>query len=104
EDVSGVGIGAVMGEGAREGFVASDQADLAYADMDIPVRGEPGARAARCLIRPRTLAKLIQVADIQGQDLVLDVGGTTGYGAAVMARLARHGVALEGERAQDSDH
>jgi len=98
-DVTDLRIVAAMLELPRERFVASDQADLAYADMDIPVRGEPGARAARCLIRPRTLAKLIQVADIQGQDLVLDVGGTTGYGAAVMARLAREVVALEEDTA-----
>jgi len=98
-DVTDLRLLAAMLELPRERFVASDQADLAYADMDIPVRGEPGGSAGRCLIRPRTLAKLIQTADIQAQDLVLDVGGATGYGAAVMSRLCREVVALEEDSA-----
>src|SRR5437763_16504358 len=88
-DVTDLRLLAAMLELPRERFVASDQADLAYADMDIPVRGEPGGSAGRCLIRPRTLAKLIHAADIHARDLVLDVGGTTGYRAAVMSRSCR---------------
>jgi protein-L-isoaspartate(D-aspartate) O-methyltransferase len=98
-DVTDLRIVAAMLELPRERFVAPDQADLAYADMDIPVRGEPGGSSNRSLIRPRTLAKLIQALDIQAQDRLLDVGGTTGYGAAVMARLSAEVVALEEDSA-----
>jgi protein-L-isoaspartate(D-aspartate) O-methyltransferase len=94
-DVTDLRLLTAMLELPRERFVAPDQADLAYADMDLPVRGEPGGSATRSLIRPRTLAKLIHSADIQAQDVVLDVGGTTGYGAAVIARLGGEVVALE---------
>jgi protein-L-isoaspartate(D-aspartate) O-methyltransferase len=98
-DVTDLRILAAMLELPRERFVAPDQVDLAYADIDLPVRGEPGGSANRSLIGPRTLAKLIQATDIQAQDRVLDVGGTTGYGAAVMSRLGREVVALEEDAA-----
>ncbi len=45
------------------------------------------------------LAKLIHAADIAPGDRVLDVGCATGYGAAVLARVAGQVVALE----QDAD-
>jgi protein-L-isoaspartate(D-aspartate) O-methyltransferase len=98
-DVTDLRLVAAMLELPRERFVAPDQADLAYADMDVPVRGEPGGSATRYLIRPRTLAKLIQAADLEAQDRVLDVGGTTGYGAAVLGRLGGKVVALEEDSA-----
>jgi protein-L-isoaspartate(D-aspartate) O-methyltransferase len=98
-DVNDLRLVAAMLELPRERFVARDQVDLAYADIDLPMRGEPGGRDLRALLRPRTLAKLIQVADVQAEDRVLDVGGTTGYGAAVMSRLGTGVVALEEDAA-----
>jgi protein-L-isoaspartate(D-aspartate) O-methyltransferase len=41
------------------------------------------------------LAKLIQALDIKSIDHVLDVGAATGYGAALLSRLAGSVVALE---------
>ena len=41
------------------------------------------------------LAKLIQAAELEATDRVLDVGCATGYGAAVLARIAGQVVALE---------
>ena len=41
------------------------------------------------------LAKLIQAAELQATDRVLDVGCATGYGAAVLARIAAQVIALE---------
>jgi protein-L-isoaspartate(D-aspartate) O-methyltransferase len=41
------------------------------------------------------LAKLIHAADIKSSDRVLDVGCGTGYGAAVLARMASQVVALD---------
>ena len=43
------------------------------------------------------LAKLIQLADVDARDRVLDVGCATGYAAAVLARLAGEVVGLEPE-------
>jgi protein-L-isoaspartate(D-aspartate) O-methyltransferase len=44
---------------------------------------------------PRTFAKLTQLAEIGPNAVVLDVGCTTGYAAAVLARLAKSVVAVE---------
>jgi len=41
------------------------------------------------------LARLVQAADLAGTDRVLDAGCATGYGAAVLARVAGKVVALE---------
>ena len=73
----------------RERFVPADKRDLAYVDFDMPVA------QGRCLMKPRVLAKLLQVAAIQSTDRVLDVGCGSGYSAAVLARIAAQVVALE---------
>jgi protein-L-isoaspartate(D-aspartate) O-methyltransferase len=98
-DVTDLRILAAMLELPRERFVYPDQAALAYADLDLPVWGEKDGRSRRCLIRARNLAKLIQTAEIADEDRVLDIGATTGYGAAVLARLASEVVALEEDSA-----
>ena len=77
----------------REKFVPGAARALAYAD--VPVALAPG----RYLLDPRSFAKLVQLAGIEADDRVLDVGGGTGYSAAVLARLAGEVVALE----QDAD-
>jgi len=77
----------------REKFVPGAARALAYAD--VPVAMAPG----RYLLDPRSFAKLVQLAGIETGDRVLDVGGGTGYSAAVLARLAGEVVALE----QDAD-
>lgn len=84
---------AAMNVVAREKFVPSAARALAYAD--VPVAVAPG----RFLLDPRSFAKLLQLAQIEATDRVLDVGTATGYSAAVLARLAADVVALE----QDAD-
>jgi protein-L-isoaspartate(D-aspartate) O-methyltransferase len=92
-DVTDLRIIAAMREVPREQFVAPALAGLAYLDLDVPVGAD--AHGARRLIKPMVLAKLIQAADLAATDRVLDVGCATGYGAAVLARIAGHVVALE---------
>lgn len=86
-------IHAAMGAVARERFVPNAARALAYAD--VPVAVAPG----RYLLDPRSFAKLLQLAQIDAGDRVLDVACGTGYSAAVLARLAAEVVALE----QDAD-
>jgi protein-L-isoaspartate(D-aspartate) O-methyltransferase len=94
-DVTDLRILAAMLEIPRERFVPPGKAELAYGDFEMPVADATADSPSRRLITPRTLAKLIQAADVRPDDLVLVVGCTTGYGAAVLARLAAHVVALE---------
>jgi len=96
-DVTDPRILAAMLDLPRERFVPPDLAGLAYADMDLPLTAGRllGVTAARSLLGARNLAKMIQALDIQPQDRALDVGATTGYGAAMLCRLAGDVVALE---------
>ena len=77
----------------RENFVAPAFAALAYLDRDIPALG---ARD-RLLLAPMTLARLIQAANTQPGERVLDVAGGSGYSAAIMASLGARVVALESD-------
>lgn len=91
-DVTDLRIIDAMGEVAREEFAPDDQKPLAYLDRDLPLGG---GRAARVLIQPMVLARLLQFAGIKPTDKVLEIGSASGYGAAVLARLAGSVVALE---------
>lgn len=92
-DVTDLRIISAMLEIPRERFVPAALADLAYLDLDLPV----GDGTSRRLLKPMVLAKLIQAADLAPDSRVLDVGCATGYGAAVLARIAGEVVALEEE-------
>ncbi len=76
----------------RELFVPEESRGIAYVDEDIPVGKE------RFLMEPRVLARLLQCAEIEKTDVVLDIGCGTGYSAAVLAELANTVVALESDR------
>jgi len=88
-DVTDLRVISAMLEVPRERFMPPASVSLAYLDLDVPVGG------ARRLLRPMVLAKLIQAADVQPTDRVLDVGCATGYGAAVLGHIAGNVVALE---------
>jgi len=77
----------------RERFVPSALAGAAYRDDDVPLGG------GRALMEPMVLARLIELAGIGADDKVLDIGCATGYGAAILGRLANKVIALE----QDSE-
>jgi protein-L-isoaspartate(D-aspartate) O-methyltransferase len=91
-DVTDQRIIAAMLELPREKFVPERNAALAYLDLDAALTATTPIRR---LLKPMVLAKLVQAAEIGPQDCVLDVGCATGYSAALLARLARHVVALE---------
>lgn len=89
-DVTDLRILSAMSEIPREQFVPPASEALAYLDLDLPV----GDRSRR-LLKPMVLAKLIHAAAVASTDRVLDIGCATGYGAAVLARIASQVTALE---------
>ena len=91
-DVTDLRIISAMLEIPRERFVPPEAAGLAYLDLDLPLG------SGRCLLKPMVLAKLMQAADIDPEDHVLDAGCATGYGAAVLAQVAGSVVALEEDK------
>ncbi len=73
----------------REIFVPADKRELAYVGEHVPL-GE-----GRYLLEPRLLAKMLEAANVQNGDLVLDVGSGLGYSAALAAHIADAVIALE---------
>ena len=97
-DITDRRIPRAMGAIPREAFIAPARRTLAYVDIDLPVDGTSAVHGTgRALLAPRTLAKLIQLAQIEASDLVLDIGCATGYSAAILARLGQTVVALEAD-------
>jgi len=77
----------------RERFVPANLAAVAYADRDLPLK----ATSQRALMAPMNFARLVQLAEVGKTDRVLHVGAATGYGSAVLARLAGTVTALESD-------
>lgn len=78
----------------RELFLPEPLRPVAYLDraLDLPVgAGEP----PRSELAPRVLAKLLQAANINVGDVVLDVGAATAYSSALIAHLCETVLALE---------
>jgi protein-L-isoaspartate(D-aspartate) O-methyltransferase len=96
EDVTDYRVLAAMGAVPRERFVPENLRTLAYIDEDLLLTVR-GATPARYLMKPASFARLVQTAEIVEGDRVLDIGCATGYGAAVLARLAAVVVALESD-------
>jgi protein-L-isoaspartate(D-aspartate) O-methyltransferase len=94
-DVTDLRVLAAMLEIPREHFVPEDKQALAYADRDQVVANAKDGRAARYLLKPAVLARLVQEAEIAETDRVLDVGCATGYSSAILSKLAGTVFALE---------
>jgi len=75
----------------REMFVPNALRGVSYMDDDIPLGN------GRTLMEPLLHALMVQDADLKMGDKCLDVGGATGYSAAILAQLTGSVVALEQE-------
>ena len=73
----------------REAFVPRALREAAYVGENISLGG------TRVVLEPRTLAKMLDALEIQGDELVLDIGCALGYSTAVMARMAELVVGVE---------
>lgn len=98
-DVTNLAIVSAMLSVPREEFVPSPRRPLAYIDEDLMVAPAAGGRPARWLMEPSPFAKLLQLARIAPDSVVLDVGCATGYSAAVLSRIAQSVIALEEDEA-----
>ncbi|WP_109463934.1 protein-L-isoaspartate O-methyltransferase family protein [Albibacillus kandeliae] len=81
----------------RENFVPDARRDTAYSDDNVPLAPH------RVLFEPRTLAKILDLLDVKGDELVMHVGCGYGYSSAVVARMAQAVVALEEDEAMAAE-
>ncbi len=77
----------------RERFVTPACVPLAFLDRETPALGAKMRR----LLRPLTLARMLQAAAVKAGDRALDVGGGSGYGAALLDFMGAKVVALESD-------
>lgn len=73
----------------REIFVPKDKRAIAYYDEEITLGND------RFMIEPMILSKMLQELNPQKDQIVLDIGGTTGYAAAILSPLVSTIIALE---------
>ena len=73
----------------RETFVPLAHREAAYAGEHIALG------AGRVVLDPRTLAKMLDAADIGPDEMVLDIAPGLGYSSALAARMAEAVIALE---------
>ncbi|PVA07096.1 protein-L-isoaspartate O-methyltransferase [Thalassorhabdomicrobium marinisediminis] len=73
----------------REDYVPTGLRDAAYIGENLDIGG------GRVLLEPRTLAKMLDAADVEPTDVVLDLGCGLGYSTAVLAHMAEFVVAVE---------
>jgi protein-L-isoaspartate(D-aspartate) O-methyltransferase len=78
-----------MAEVPREEFLPEDIRRDAYSDGALPI-GE-----GQTMSQPWIVAFMSQLLGLQGDEKVLEVGTGSGYGAAVLSRLAAHVVTVE---------
>lgn len=88
-EISNPRVLAAIGSVSREHYVPENLSGVAYVDEELPLI--PG----RYMLEPLIFARLLQAADIQPHETVLDIGCGLGYGAAVLSKLARHVTAVE---------
>jgi len=73
----------------REMFVSPEYAELAYGDHPLPIE------AGQTISQPYIVALMIQAAGIKPGDKVLEVGGGSGYAAAVIGQIAATVISVE---------
>ncbi len=81
----------------REAFVPETAKQIAYVDEDLQICPAKDGRPARHLLKASPLAKLLQLAAVTKDDLVLEIGGGSGYLSAILSQLAGSVVSLESD-------
>lgn len=79
----------------RELFVPASMRSLAHMDEDIFFQTAGLSSLDRCMVAPMTLARLVALAAVEDDDVVLDIGCASGYSTVLLARMAAAVVGLE---------
>lgn len=88
---------AAMAAVPREEFLPPELRDKAYNDSALPIGSE------QTISQPWIVAAICQALELEGRELVLEVGTGSGYSAAVLALLAAQVVSIERHQALSRD-
>jgi len=80
-----------MGAVPREVFVPTSKKGVAYIDDALEVGN------GRFVLEPMVLARMLETAELNENDIVLDIGCNTGYSTAVLAKIVSMVVAIESD-------
>jgi protein-L-isoaspartate(D-aspartate) O-methyltransferase len=80
---------AAMADVPRDRFVPPDLCDQAWENIPLPIG------SGQTISQPLVVARMCELLELSGDEIVLDVGTGSGYHAAVLARLARHVYSIE---------
>ena len=81
----------------REAYVPDNKREAAYIGENLTLD------EGRVLLEPRTLAKMLEVLDVQPSHVALDVGCGLGYSTAILSRLCEFVVAVEDDEARAAE-
>lgn len=87
--IADVSILTAFAEVPRESFVPEEIAEFAYDDGPLPI-GE-----GQTISQPYIVACMIAAAEVGPGDRVLEVGGGSGYAAAILSRIAGQVLTIE---------
>jgi protein-L-isoaspartate(D-aspartate) O-methyltransferase len=73
----------------REEFLPEHLHEFAHEDSPLPIESD------QTISQPYIVALMIEAAELEGSDLVLEVGAGSGYAAAVLAQIVDHVIAIE---------
>jgi protein-L-isoaspartate(D-aspartate) O-methyltransferase len=78
----------------REDFVPPAYRALAFTDMEVPLDID-SVRTGEVMLAPKVEARLLQAANPQPTDSVLEIGAGSGFMAALLARHAQRVISCE---------
>jgi protein-L-isoaspartate(D-aspartate) O-methyltransferase len=79
----------------REDFVPAAYQALAFVDTEVPLGSGPG----QVMLAPKVEARLLQEAQVQRHERVLEIGTGSGFMAALLAHRAQSVISLERDAA-----
>jgi protein-L-isoaspartate(D-aspartate) O-methyltransferase len=77
----------------REDFVPPTHRALAFADLELPLRGH--GENGQVMLAPKVEARMLQDLAVQPHEKVLEIGAGSGYMAALLAQRAQRVLTLE---------
>ena len=94
-DVLDTNVLSLLARVRREDFVPAAYKALAFVDVEVPLGAGPG----QLMLAPKVEARLLQEAQLQRHERVLEIGTGSGFMAALLAHRALSVISLERDAA-----